>query len=325
MAAEIFIGGMPLNRQVRQETLPQPATSLQPALPDEEVLVFPPERRVDAHGNVLYTVIPGEIPQAAREGLVTDIEPPRTIQRDGTPVPTSRGRVAIMNQFLSEKARGVVVALSPFEQDFRAKIAPDNSRAFGRWPFWRLTTRDRIELYNVVKDWVTWVFIAPIAYFGAKGVSNYRIDADVRFQVNEQTIQYSELFLDPYRNAGGARLLQMVENNQGGRDLNDRDSWGKDSNLWSVARGITGFWKGVGDYNSRKSLIDKLPVGGVARTVLEGMGSKNLSDDEVRVFLQNKGILPANATLMQELVEEFVSGNGEVASAFNSAKGRNKK
>lgn len=252
----------------------------------------------------------GETPEEAKEiakRVVEPVKPPPTVLPDGKKIETPRELVESINK--AEKYSG---ESRPWEEGNKPKK--------NRWLLWGLlplNTRNWRESYNFYRD------IKGLAGFGVLiwalrfGWFKSRESGLEKYQVNDQTTQLTFL-LDRQRNESGKRIFEIVKNTSTGKNLDEKSTWPKDSNLWQTARGMENFWETVSNPNLRDGLIKKLPDG-VAKDALRGLPNRQLNDDEIKTFLENQGVDPANAYLMEQVVTEFRNGTGNVSQALEKA------
>lgn len=200
--------------------------------------------------------------------------------------------------------------------DFAFKTKNRSSRKYALWGLLPLNTRNRRELYNLLKDARLPAIVIPLLWGLTQGFS-------ILSQQRTEALRQSQLvpgmvdLLDPQKDQSGEFIKNFIENNSGGIDLNNVENWPKGSNLRSVAGTWAVFWDMLADPKSRNELANQLPLS--ARAQLTLLPNRKLTDAEIEDFLIKSGVKKANAHLLAETVRELKTGKGDVSSALNDA------
>ena len=221
---------------------------------------------------------------------------------------------AISDNFINTVPKNLETSLSEWKT--RRK-----SRNWGLGGLLPLNSRNKEEIDFMVTRQPGIYLLIPVL-MGVPGIIGHwwQDRGTAIHQISEQTVAYGQSYLDPAANNKGAGIVDLVRRNSSGVKMDDKDSWGEQSNFWQTARNFGEFWKAVEDPGARKILINRLPPGS-AKNNLISLGDRELTDDEVAAFLQLTAKLdPTSVDLVRQIAEEFEKKDGNVTNAYLSAK-----
>lgn len=218
---------------------------------------------------------------------------------------------AVVNE--AEVYKGVV---RPGEIEFKKK---DRSlKEYALWGMLPLNTRNKRELYNLIKDIQNPVIVLAVILglkTGWEGWSSGRITELQQSQLAPGMVY----LLDPQKNQSGEQIKKILTDYAKNADLDNKDSWPNNSEIRQVIGAWKTFWEVVSEPKQRKELIKTLPDGSV-KDILKSLPNRKLTDQEIEQLLVEKGVTKENAHLFEQIVIEMRDGTGNVTEALKTAK-----